>query len=46
VLNDLQGILEAMKVTTRNKNRVNLESADHRAAVRLLIDARWRIQSH
>lgn len=38
VLNDLQGILSAMKVTTRNKNRVNLESADHRAAVRLTWD--------
>lgn len=38
VLNDLQGILSAMKVMTRNKNRVNLESADHRAAVRLTWD--------
>lgn len=38
VLNDLQGILSAMKVTTRNKNRVNLESSDHRAAVRLTWD--------
>lgn len=39
VLDDLQGILSAMKVTTRNKNRVNLESADHRAAVRLTWDS-------
>ncbi len=38
VLGDLQGVLSAMKVTTRNKNRVNLESADHRAAVRLTWD--------
>lgn len=44
VLGDLQGVLSAMKVTTRNKNRVNLESADHRAAVRLTWDnqaKRW-----
>lgn len=38
VLGDLQGILSAMKVTTRSKNRVNLESADHRAGVRLTWD--------
>lgn len=38
VLDDLQGILSAMKVTTRSKNRVNLESADHRAGVRLTWD--------
>lgn len=39
VLDDLQGILSAMKVTTRSKNRVNLESADHRAGVRLTWDS-------
>lgn len=38
VLNDLQGVLSAMSVTTRNKNRINLESADHKAAVRLTWD--------
>lgn len=38
VLGDLQGVLSAMKVTTRSKNRVNLESADHKAGVRLTWD--------
>ncbi|MFJ0504297.1 hypothetical protein WLZ18_03005 [Bordetella bronchiseptica] len=38
VLDDLQGILSAMKVTSRTENRVNLESADHRAGVRLTWD--------
>jgi hypothetical protein len=40
VLDNLQAILSEMKVTTRSKNRVNLESADHRAAVRLTWDSR------
>lgn len=38
VLGDLQGVLSAMKVTTRSKNRINLESADHKAGVRLTWD--------
>lgn len=38
VLDDLQGIISAMKVTTRSENRVNLESEDHRAGVRLTWD--------
>lgn len=38
VLADLQGVLSAMKVTTRSANRVNLESADHKAGVRLTWD--------
>lgn len=38
VLNDLQGTLSAMKVTTRSENRINLESDDHRAGVRLTWD--------
>ncbi|CCJ48973.1 Hypothetical protein BN117_1640 [Bordetella parapertussis Bpp5] len=38
VLDDLQGILSTMKVTSRTENRVNLESADHRAGVRLTWD--------
>lgn len=38
VLNNLQAILSEMKVTTRSKNRVNLESADHKAGVRLTWD--------
>ncbi len=38
VLDNLQAILSEMKVTTRSKNRVNLESADHRAGVRLTWD--------
>lgn len=39
VLADLQGILSAMKVTTRSVNRINLESADHKAGVRLTWDS-------
>ncbi len=38
VLDNLQAILSEMKVTTRSKNRVNLESADHKAGVRLTWD--------
>ena len=34
-LADLQGILSAMTVTTRSVNRINLESSDHKAGVRL-----------
>lgn len=40
VLDDLQGVISAMKVTARSKNRINLESDDHRAAVRLTWDDR------
>lgn len=38
VVGDLQGILSQMSVVTRSANRVNLESSDHRAAVRLTWD--------
>lgn len=38
VLGDLQGILSAMTVVSRSPNRVNLESSDHRAGVRLTWD--------
>ena len=38
IVGDLQGVLSAMRVKSRSKNRVNLESADHRAAVRLTWD--------
>ena len=39
VLDDLQGILQTMVVKQpRSKNRVHLESADHKAAVRLTWD--------
>ncbi|WP_426116311.1 hypothetical protein [Massilia sp. PWRC2] len=38
VLDDLQGILSGMSVKSRSANRVNLESADHRAGVRLTWD--------
>ena len=39
VLGDLQGILSTMRVTSRGRNRVRLESADHRASVRLTWDS-------
>ena len=35
VLNDLQGIIDDMRVTKRTDNRVNLESDTHMASVRL-----------
>jgi hypothetical protein len=35
VLNDLQGVISAMRVVQRSGNRVKLESADHQASVRL-----------
>jgi hypothetical protein len=35
VVENLQDILSSMKVTTRSDNRVNLESTDHKAGVRL-----------
>lgn len=38
MLGDLQGLLSGMTVAKRTANRVNLESADHRAAVRLTWD--------
>jgi hypothetical protein len=38
VVDDLQNILSSMIVKTRSDNRVNLESADHRAGVRLTWD--------
>lgn len=37
-LDDLQGILSAMRVVSHSANRVNLESPDHRAGVRLTWD--------
>lgn len=38
VIDDLQGILSSMQVIAKSKNRINLESADHKAAVRLTWD--------
>ena len=38
VLDDLQGILAGMSVTTQSSNRINLESADHKGAIRLTWD--------
>ncbi|MEA4838419.1 MAG: hypothetical protein VB101_09060 [Rhodospirillaceae bacterium] len=38
VLDNLQDILSAMRVVSRSANRVNLESIDHRAGVRLTWD--------
>lgn len=38
VLDDLQGVLSGMEVTKRSKNRVMLESADHKGGVRLQWD--------
>lgn len=38
VLGDLQNIVSEMQVTSRSENRVNLESADHKAGVRLTWD--------
>ncbi|GFM29277.1 hypothetical protein [Novosphingobium sp. PY1] len=38
VVGDLQGILSSLAVTSRTANRVQLESADHKAAVRLAWD--------
>ena len=35
VLDNLQDILNDMQVTTRNSNRINLESTTHRATIRL-----------
>lgn len=38
VLNDLQNIVSSMSVTSRSENRAQLESADHKGAVRLMWD--------
>lgn len=38
VLGDLQGILDGLEVSSRTDNRIQLESADHKAAVRLTWD--------
>lgn len=38
VLDNLQGTLDQMEIVSRSNNRVNLESLDHRAAVRLQWD--------
>lgn len=38
VLDDLQGILAGMSVTTQSSNRINLESSDHKGAIRLTWD--------
>lgn len=38
VVDNLQGILSSMAVVSRSKNRVNLESDEHRAGVRLTFD--------
>lgn len=38
VISDLQGIVSSMSVVSRGKNRINLESDDHRAGVRLTWD--------
>lgn len=40
VVPELQNIINKMKVTTRSKNRINLESVDHRAGVRLTWDGK------
>ena len=42
VVEDLPALIKGMAITSRSKNRVNLESADHRAGVRL----DWNGESH
>lgn len=40
VVDDLQGLLSGMEVVSRSKNRVKLESGDHKAVVRLEWDGK------